>query len=56
MKDKKRCVVPCEGFYEWQAKGKDKIPFFTKMKPDGRIMMFAGLWDEVSHFLRILRG
>lgn len=49
MKDKKRCVVPCEGFYEWQNKGKDKIPFFTKMKPDGRIMMFAGLWDEVSN-------
>lgn len=50
MKQKKRCIVVCEGFYEWQKKnnGKDRIPHFIKRK-DGQIMCFAGLWDCVKY-------
>jgi len=50
MKQKKRCVVVCEGFYEWLKKnnGKDKIPHFIKRK-DGQLMCFAGLWDCVKY-------
>ncbi|KAA8649870.1 SOS response-associated peptidase [Aspergillus tanneri] len=51
MKRKKRCVVVCQGFYEWLKKGpggKEKIPHFTKRK-DGDLMYFAGLWDCVSY-------
>ncbi|KAI9826666.1 MAG: hypothetical protein M1819_007300 [Sarea resinae] len=46
MKHKKRCVVVCEGFYEWLKKngGKEKIPHFVRRK-DGQLMCFAGLWD-----------
>lgn len=46
MKQKKRCIVLCEGFYEWLKKngGKEKIPHFVKRK-DGQIMCLAGLWD-----------
>ena len=49
MKQKKRCVVVCQGFYEWLKKdgGKEKIPHFVKRK-DGRLMCFAGLWDCVQ--------
>jgi len=50
MKQKKRCIVVCEGFYEWQKKnnGKDRIPHFIKRK-DGQMMCFAGLWDCVKY-------
>lgn len=44
MKGRKRCVVICQGFYEWLKKGKEKIPHYTKRK-DEQLMCFAGLWD-----------
>ncbi|KAB8208304.1 hypothetical protein P875_00095324 [Aspergillus parasiticus SU-1] len=51
MKRKKRCVIVCQGFFEWLKKGpggKDKVPHFVKRK-DGELMLFAGLWDCVSY-------
>jgi putative SOS response-associated peptidase YedK len=50
MKQRKRCTVVAEGFYEWLKKnnGKEKIPHFTKRK-DGQLMCFAGLWDMVQY-------
>ena len=51
MKRKKRCIVVCQGFYEWLKKGpggKEKIPHFVRRK-DGDLMFFAGLWDCVSY-------
>lgn len=49
MKRRKRCIVVCQGFYEWLKKGpggKEKIPHYIKRK-DGDLMYFAGLWDCV---------
>ena len=50
MKQKKRCIVIAQGFYEWlkKNKGKEKIPHFTKRK-DEQLMCFAGLWDCVQY-------
>ncbi|QIW94514.1 hypothetical protein AMS68_000032 [Peltaster fructicola] len=50
MKQRKRCIVVAEGFYEWLKKnnGKEKIPHFMKRK-DGELMCFAGLWDMVQY-------
>lgn len=48
MKQRKRCIVVAQGFYEWLKKGKDKIPHFVKRK-DGQLMLFAGLWDCVKY-------
>jgi putative SOS response-associated peptidase YedK len=51
MKRRKRCIVICQGFYEWLKKGpggKEKIPHFVRRK-DGDLMCFAGLWDCVSY-------
>lgn len=48
MKKRKRCVVVCQGFYEWLKKGKEKIPHFIRRK-DGNLMCFAGLWDCVQY-------
>ncbi|KAF2426493.1 DUF159-domain-containing protein [Tothia fuscella] len=46
MKKRKRCIVLCQGFYEWlkRPNSKEKIPHFVKRK-DGQLMCFAGLWD-----------
>jgi putative SOS response-associated peptidase YedK len=44
---RRRCVVPADGFYEWQAHGKDKVPMFIHKQ--GRVIFgMAGLW-EVWH-------
>ncbi|KAB8737513.1 hypothetical protein FH972_026472 [Carpinus fangiana] len=50
MKQRKRCIVVAQGFYEWLKKdgGKTKIPHYTKRK-DGQLMCFAGLWDCVQY-------
>lgn len=50
MKQRKRCIVVAEGFYEWLKKnnGKEKLPHYVKRK-DGGLMCFAGLWDMVRY-------
>lgn len=41
----KRCIIPINGFYEWQIEDKEKTPFFVKdMKND--YLGVAGIWDE----------
>ncbi|KAL5520354.1 hypothetical protein ACEPAG_9578 [Sanghuangporus baumii] len=47
IKGRKRCVVVCQGYYEWQKKGKERIPHFTRHK-DGKLMLLAGLYDSVT--------
>lgn len=42
---RQRCLVPADGFYEWQATGGPKQPFFFHRK-DGRPIALAGLWDR----------
>ena len=50
MKQRKRCIVIAQGFYEWLKKngGKEKIPHYVKRK-DEQLMCFAGLWDCVQY-------
>ncbi len=42
---KKRCLILTHGFFEWQHNGKEKIPFYIKMKSDD-IFAVAGIYDE----------
>ncbi|TCO65712.1 putative SOS response-associated peptidase YedK [Actinocrispum wychmicini] len=39
----RRCIMPADGWYEWQRDGKVKQPFFTTRK-DGASLAMAGLW------------
>jgi len=41
----KRCIIPSNGFFEWQHRGKDKVPYFIFDDKDS-ILSMAGLWDE----------
>lgn len=40
----KRCLVPANGFYEWEHKGKTRTPYYIKLK-DNEMFTFAGLYD-----------
>jgi putative SOS response-associated peptidase YedK len=41
---KRRCLILADGWYEWKANGKQKQPFFFRMKAE-ELMLFAGLWE-----------
>jgi len=47
IKGAKRCAIPCQGYYEWLTKGKEKLPHFTK-REDGLLLLMAGLYDSVE--------
>ena len=42
--EKRRCLVLADGYYEWKTNGKQKQPFFYRLKADGPLL-FAGLWE-----------
>jgi putative SOS response-associated peptidase YedK len=42
----RRCLIPADGFYEWQKlKGSAKQPYYFHLN-DGKIFAFAGLWES----------
>lgn len=47
---KRRCIIPADGFYEWQKipGQKRKQPMFIS-RPDGEPLALAGLWSVWRH-------
>jgi putative SOS response-associated peptidase YedK len=41
----KRCLIPADGFYEWQKMGSVKQPYCFELG-EGGVFAFAGLWDQ----------
>ncbi|MGH6663417.1 MAG: SOS response-associated peptidase [Pseudolabrys sp.] len=41
---RRRCLIPADGFYEWQKAGERKRPFFVHAR-SGAPLAFAGLWE-----------
>jgi putative SOS response-associated peptidase YedK len=45
IKQRQRCIIPAEGFYEWLHKPSGgKQPYYVK-RAGGELMFLAGLWD-----------
>jgi len=40
----RRCLIPADGFYEWQAGASRKRPYYVRGK-NGGPLAFAGLWE-----------
>jgi putative SOS response-associated peptidase YedK len=40
----RRCLIPADGFFEWQRGGSRKQPYYVKSK-SGQPIAFAGLWE-----------
>lgn len=40
-----RCLVPADGFFEWQKQGKARIPFRITLNSDEAFAL-AGIWDS----------
>jgi len=41
----RRCLIPADGFYEWQRVGKTKQPYCFEVG-NAQIFAFAGIWDR----------
>jgi putative SOS response-associated peptidase YedK len=41
----RRCLIPADGFYEWQKTGNAKQPYCFEVA-DGELFAFAGIWDR----------
>ncbi|HET9260230.1 MAG TPA: SOS response-associated peptidase [Acidimicrobiia bacterium] len=40
---RKRCLIPADGFYEWESADKGRTPHWM-FRADGHPMVFAGIW------------
>ncbi|MEA2660087.1 MAG: hypothetical protein QOF64_2822 [Candidatus Binatota bacterium] len=45
--ERRRCIIPADGFYEWKAVegAKTRQPYFIRRR-DGEPLAFAGLWEN----------
>lgn len=41
---KRRCLIAADGYYEWKKAGKQKMPFFYRLK-NAQPFTFAGVWE-----------
>ena len=41
---RRRCIVPADGWYEWQKRGRSKQPYYIHGR-EGQLLGFAGIWQ-----------
>lgn len=42
---RRRCLIPSDGFFEWRRAGRAKQPFYFHLNDEGQFA-FAGIWDR----------
>ena len=45
--ERRRCIVPASGFYEWKREGSGKVPHWIH-PAEGGLLAFAGIWERWS--------
>ena len=43
--EKRRCLIPATGWYEWKTTPLGKVPFYHRLE-DNQLMLFAGIYDD----------
>ena len=43
--NKRRCLIPANGFYEWTQEKSKKQPYFICLK-NNTLLAFAGIWED----------
>ncbi len=48
--ERRRCLIPADGFYEWRKdpEGKRPVWFSLSGEPDGGLFAFAGIWAQLE--------
>ncbi len=41
----RRCLIPADGFFEWERVGRSKRPFYFQLNDESQFA-FAGIWDQ----------
>jgi len=41
----RRCLIPADGFFEWERVGRSKRPFYFQLSDESQFA-FAGIWDQ----------
>lgn len=42
--EKRRCLIPADGYYEWRKEGMHKVPYYFQLK-SRELFSFAGLYE-----------
>jgi putative SOS response-associated peptidase YedK len=42
---KRRCLIPASGYYEWKQEGNRKLPYYIHAE-NSPVLMFAGIWEH----------
>lgn len=46
--ERKRCVVPISGYYEWKTVKREKIPYYITKRKSDEVIFLAGMYDYVK--------
>lgn len=43
--ERRRCLIPADGFFEWKKLRRSKQPYYFQLKDESQFV-FAGVWDQ----------
>lgn len=53
---RRRCIIPADGFYEWQGEAGHRRPWRIEPQQRGGLFSFAGLWEVWEQGEEVIRS